>query len=265
MTTLEFEAHQQAKRLFDETASNYLQRSRGAIHKFSSLIFRRRITIVEKFIAQFAKAGGEVLDYGMGPAVFARCCVALDMRYLGIDISPEMVACSKELGLPNAEYIVGDLETLDSYQSQKDLVLAIGLIDYLENVPDGIARLAACVRPDGHLILSFRNRYSVPRALRDGSKVVLRNLPIRTQSSKKAFFAKVHEKSFDVKRHLIPELTSLGFRDFEARYFNCSPMFFDFPRPNFVWRSWYAADEVLASPNTRFLCSGGVMAARKSV
>jgi SAM-dependent methyltransferase len=264
-TPSEVAAHLQAKQLFDQTADNYFQRSRGSVYNFSSLIFRRRIAIVEGFIQRLAKPGGKALDYGMGPAVFAPCCTAMGMRYLGIDVSPEMVEQSNRLGLCNAEFHVGDLETLRPHKDQNDLVLAIGLIDYLENVPDGIARLATCVKPGGRLILSYRNRYSVPGLLRDVSKIILRPFASGlSHASGKAFFAEVHEKSFDLKSHLIPQLASLGFSGIEASYFNCSPIFFNFPLPKFLWRAWYALDRVLAHPFTRLLCSGGVVAAKRA-
>jgi SAM-dependent methyltransferase len=260
----EFAAHQQAKQLFDRTADKYFRRSSGSVYNFTSLIFRRRIAIVESSIRRLAKPGGNALDYGMGPAVFAECCEAAGMHYLGIDVSPEMVERSKQLGFSNSEFIVGDLETLNAYKNQKDLVLAIGLIDYLEDVPAGISQLAACVKPGGNLILSFRNRYSLPGLLRDISKTILR--PFVKGSSRaddKAFFAKVHEKSFDPKSQLVPQLASLGFSGFEVHYFNCSPFFFNFPLPKFLWRTWYAVDRTMAHRFTRFVCSGGVVAGTK--
>ena len=152
------------------------------------------------------------------------------------------------------------------YGNQKDLVLAIGLIDYLEDVPAGISRLAACVRPGGTLILSFRNRYSLPRFLRDVSKKILRGFSNgSSRANDKAFFAQVHEKSFDLNSQLAPRLASLGFSGFDAHYFNCSPFFFNFPMPKLLWRVWYEIDQRLARSSTRFLCSGGVVVGTKTV
>ena len=186
------------------------------------------------------------------------------MQYLGVDVSPEMVKRASRTGLSNCEFVVGDLETLCSYREQMDLVLAIGLIEYLEDVPEGIARLAACVKPGGHLILSFRNRYCLPGLLRGVSKAVLRPLARRSNWGKqRAFFADVREESLDLATQLVPQLRSLGFSGLESRYFNCSPIFFNFPVPQLFWRGWYALDGVLARPSSRFLCAGGVVAFSK--
>jgi SAM-dependent methyltransferase len=264
MPTTRTESHQQAEQFFDDTVDYYVRRSTGAVFNFSSLIFQRRIAIVESLIRRLAVPGGKALDYGMGPAVFAKCSTASGTHYLGVDVSSEMVERSRQLGLPNTEFVVGDLETLNAHAGQKDLVLAIGLLDYLEDVPHGISQLAACVKPGGHLVLSFRNRFSLPGLMRDASKAILR--PFMKGSSgpnAKAFFAKVHEKSLDLDGQLIPHLKSLGFSAFDAQYFNCSPLFFNFPMPKFLWRAWYSVDEAIAHPITRFLCSGGVVAATR--
>jgi hypothetical protein len=73
----------------------------------------------------------------------------------------------------------------------------------------------------------------------------------------------VHERSVDFGSQLRPELEALGFAEFEVRYFNCSPIFFNFPLPGPLWRAWYALDSALAGAATRWMCSGGVLVARR--
>ena len=255
------DSHARARRLFDRTAENYQQRSERKRRNFSSLLFQRRIEIVDGFLGRL-DAPALVLDYGMGPAVFGPACAHRGLRYLGIDISPEMVERASALNLPNTEYRVGDLDVLDSYRGAADAALAIGLLDYLEDPDAGLDRLAACVRPGGSLIVSFRNRNSVPRLLRDGAKAMLR--PFRGEQRTRALLTHVHEKSFDPVTQLVPALAQLGFTRFETAYFNCSPFFFSFPLPRWLWTAWSKWDAAVASERTRWLCSGGVLAARKA-
>jgi SAM-dependent methyltransferase len=253
-------SHARAQELFDRTADHYQARSELKVSSFSSLIFQRRIEIVLRFLDRI-KPPGRVLDYGMGPAVFGRPCLDRGLDYLGIDISPVMVQRARDLHLPAAEYEVGDLSRLERYRSQIDGVLAIGLLDYLENPWDGIAALSDCVKPGGVLILSFRNRYSVPRVLRDVAKLFAH--PFRRQTDRRAFFSPVHERSFDSSSQLLPGLRKLNYEQFETAYFNCSPLFFDFPMPAGLWERWRRWDGAVASPRTSFLCSGGVVIAHK--
>ena len=199
----------------------------------------------------------------MGPAVFAQRCVDRRLDYVGIDISPVMVQRAQALGLNGVQYLVGDLHTLAEYEGQMDGVLAIGLLDYLEDPLEGIEALSRCVRPGGVMIVSFRNRHSLPRLLRDVARTLLR--PWRGQSNRRAFFGLVHERSFDVSSELIPALQRIGYERFDTSYFNCSPFFFDFPMPRWLWRRWRLWDAAVASQSTRYLCSGAVLVAQKRV
>lgn len=253
-------SHALAKDLFDRTADDYQSRSEHRVASFSSLIFQRRIDIVSGFLDRI-QAPGRALDYGMGPGVFAARCRERGLDYLGIDISPVMVEHAQALGVRGAEFRTGDLEVLSEYAGRMDGVLAIGLVDYLESPWDGLAALSRAVKPGGVLIVSFRNRRSLPRILRDTARALFK--PWRTASNRRAFLGLVHERSFDAGADLIPALQQLGFRGFETAYFNCSPFFFDFPMPMWLWRLWCRWDGGLASRSTRFVCSGGVLAAEK--
>lgn len=257
------ESHDQARVLFNDTAEDYQKRSEGRVFNFSSLVFQRRIAIVEGLLRS-VPAGSRVLDYGMGPGVFAPYCVSRGCQYLGVDISPEMIERARALGLHSAEYMVGDLDSVGPFRCQMDVVMAIGLIDYLQDPATGISALAGCVKPGGWLLLSFRNHTSLPRLLRDSTKAVWRIVfGVRTAAHRTAFLSAVHERSFDFGMHLKPLLAPLGFGGFQVRYFNCSPVFFNFPLAKRVWKLWYTVDSVLARPLTRYLCSGFVLLARR--
>ena len=108
----------------------------------------------------------------MGPGVFCKFCTQKGLFYLGLDISSKMVEEAKALELNNTKFEVGDIEALSKYTLSMDAVLAIGLIDYLEYPEHGIKSLADCVKSNGYLILSFRNRYSLPRYLRDWTRSI---------------------------------------------------------------------------------------------
>ena len=260
---MSYESHKQSKKYFDNTASVYHQRSDGLVYDFSSLIFQRRNIIVKMFLPLAGKKE-IILDFGMGPGVFAKHCIENGYSYLGIDISTEMVERAQSLNLENAEFIVGDIDSLNKYQGEMDYVLAIGLIDYVEQPLEVIQLLTNCLNKNGHLIISFRNRFSLPRYFRDTIKLIWNKiLKRKVTKSSKAFFASVHEHSFDFSTQLLPILKSLGFNSFTTKYFNCSPFFFNFPIHSKVWDKWYRLDSHLSNYYTRYLCSGGVVFASK--
>ena len=92
------------------------------------------------------------------------------------------------------------------------------------------------------------------------TKKIVKN---KVTNANKAFFADVHEHSFDFSTQLLPVLRSLGFNSFTTKYFNCSPFFFNFPIKPRIWHKWYKLDSHLANHYTRYLCSGGVVFASR--
>ena len=260
---MSYKSHIESKKYFDNTVSVYHQRSDGLVHDFSSLIFQRRNKIVKMFLP-LADKKEIILDFGMGPGVFAEHCTENGYSYLGIDISTKMVERAQSLKLANTKYRVGDIDSLNEYKGKMDYVLAIGLIDYVEEPSKVIQLLTNCLNKNGHLIISFRNRFSFPRLFRDTIKFIWNKILKReVTKSNKAFFASVHEHSFDFSTELLPILKSLGFNNFKTKYFNCSPFFFNFPIHSKIWNKWYRLDLLLANNYTRYLCSGGVVFASK--
>lgn len=260
---IQFDSHEAARQLFDRTAADYQTRSDLRVYNTSSFVFARRKEIVLSLL-DAGTCSGTVLDYGMGPGVFAPDVVQRGLQFVGVDISPVMVERANALGLDNATYIVGDTQKLEEFRGECDVVLAIGLIDYLEEPQVGLGRLIACLKPGGMLIVSFRVRSSIPTVLRDASKCIWRfAFAKRSWRPDSAFVSAVHEKSFSFRSDLRPALGALGMSDFRVRYFNFSPLFFNVRIPRPLWRFWRAADARMAGWMTRWGCTGGVLSARK--
>lgn len=254
------QTHANAQEFFDKIAEDYTERSQTAVFNVSSLSFSRRQDIVTRQLLNTPK-GGTLLDYGMGPAVFAPPAIKAGIHYVGIDISPKMIELARGMDLPNAEYHLGDLDVLDEFKNSADTVLLIGLIDYLQDPADGLRRLARAVKPGGRIILSFRNHNSLPRIMRNGAKAVWRMLRPAAKESGTAFEAPVLENSFVPQRDLIPLLREEGFTEFKIDYLDCSPVFWNMSLPQSVWRLWKRADEVLSGSATSFMCASGALMA----
>jgi SAM-dependent methyltransferase len=209
-------------------------------------------------------ARGTLLDFGMGPGVLAPAAVARGFEFIGVDISAEMVARAKALGLPRTTYVVGDLDTLERFRERADAVLAIGLIDYLEDPLDGLRRLSDCVRPGGVLIVSFRNSAALNTLLRGLAKrvwhLIFRRSPWRAGS---AFVASVHEKAFNPRR-LETALRDFGLTEFDVRYHSANPFLFaNLPLARRVWFAWRRLDRPVSRWAPRVLCDAGVLRATK--
>lgn len=256
-------SHSEAQKFFDQIAEDYRIRSEGQVYNVSSLSFSRRKDIVTSLL-DLTPEGGTVLDYGMGPAVFGPPAAKRGCRYIGLDISQKMIDLAKTMNIPGAEYHLGDLDLLANFQSTADTVLLIGLIDYLEDPAAGLRALARTVKPGGRIILSFRNRRSLPRFLRDTCKALWRMIKKETHEDGRAFVAPVLERSFVPQRDFIPVLREEGFQEFEVRYLDCSPVFWKMPLPKPVWHLWKKLDEIFSRGFLSMFCaSGALMASRK--
>jgi ubiquinone/menaquinone biosynthesis C-methylase UbiE len=255
-------AHAVAAQFFDRIAEDYRLRSQAAVCNVSSLSFRRRQSKVTRMLL-LTPVGGTVVDFGMGPAVFATAAASRGLRYVGIDISERMVEMARELQLPNSEFHVGDLQVLERFTGAADTLLLVGLIDYLQDPCAGLRRLARCVKPGGRIIMSFRNHRSLPRALRSVSKCVWRAMRRSREAARTAFEAPVLENSFVPQRDLIPTLREEGFAEPIIEYLDCSPVHFNVSLPRWLWERWLKVDEVLSRRAPTFLCASGVVMAQK--
>jgi SAM-dependent methyltransferase len=256
-------SHAAAREYFDRTADDYSQRAEARTFDLSSLIFtRRRETVLE--LLDESGARGTLLDFGMGPGVFAPAAAARGFEFVGVDISPEMVQRAEALGIPRARYVVGDLDALEQFRASVDVVLAIGLIDYLEAPADGLRRLADCLKPGGVLIVSFRNRAALNTLLRGAAKAVWRTFFRGSRwRADSAFVAPVHEKPFSPEQ-LEPPLRALGLGEFAARYHSVNPLlFFSVPLRRRLWEAWLKVDRVASRRAPRMFCDAGVLRARK--
>jgi SAM-dependent methyltransferase len=260
MSTTVPKSHAEAQKFFDQIAEDYKARSEGQVYNVSSLSFSRRQEVVTSLLAQ-TPAGGTVLDYGMGPAVFGPPAVARGLKYIGIDISQKMIDLAKEMNLPNAEYHLGDLETLKQFKNTADTILLIGLIDYLEDPAEGLRELARTVKPGGRLIVSFRNHRSFPRLLRNACKAAYRAVKQESHEPGTAFQAPVLERSFVPQRDFMPVLREEGFQEFEVRYLDASPIFWKMPLPKPLWHLWKKMDALVARPALSGLCASGILMA----
>lgn len=254
-------SHAEAEKFFDRIAEDYRQRSEAEVFNTSSLSFRRRRDIVNSVI-DGTPEGGTVLDYGMGPGLFTQHTTDRGCKFVGIDISAKMIELAEARGIPNAEYHQGDIDILDRFAESADLVLLIGLIDYLEDPPASLSKLADCVRPGGRIAISFRNHRSLPRFLRNVSKDAWRVINSKKEADT-AFEAPVLERSYVPGRDLIPVLRDRGFTSHEVRYLDCSPIFFQLPLPKAIWSAGVKVDKAISGPATSPMCASGVLVATK--
>ncbi|MGI8593476.1 MAG: methyltransferase domain-containing protein [Solirubrobacteraceae bacterium] len=114
----------------------------------------------EAVLGMAGKGGGEALDAGMGPGRVVAGLEARGWTASGIDLSPAMVDAARRRVPAAARRLgVGSIEVLPFEAASFDLVVATGVIEYVD-AHRAVAELARVLRPAGRLVVSIPN----PRA-----------------------------------------------------------------------------------------------------
>jgi len=112
------------------------------------------------------RAGWRVLDVGCGAGRHARAMVAAGARPVGLDLSPELLACAKGAGIP---LVRADMRALPVRPRSVDLVVNLFTsFGYFEDDAEHARVLrgfAEVLAPGGWFALDFLNADSVRRGL----------------------------------------------------------------------------------------------------
>ena len=129
-------------------------------------------------------AGRTILDVGCGAGLLAEPLSRLGARVAGLDPAPSAIEAARahaEATGADLTYRAGTVEELAREGARFDAVLAMEVVEHVENVPAFVATAASLVAPGGILLLSTLNRTPKSFALAIlGAEYVLRWLPVGT-------------------------------------------------------------------------------------
>ncbi|WP_051710658.1 class I SAM-dependent methyltransferase [Streptomyces sp. NRRL S-350] len=100
------------------------------------------------------KGCGDALDVGSGDGLLARRLAGRAKRVTGIDTSPEMIACARELaaGHPNLNFIEGDFLTVDLPAAGYDFICSVTAVHHMD-FEAALTRMRELLRPGGTLVV----------------------------------------------------------------------------------------------------------------
>lgn len=109
--------------------------------------------------------GGCLLDVGCGPAVYAPDLTSRGCKVWGVDMAPDVVRRANEIMshspyADRAHFLIGDIEHLEFPDETFDVVLVMGLFDYLPSDEVALAEIRRVLKPGGVALVSLQNRYS---------------------------------------------------------------------------------------------------------
>jgi ubiquinone/menaquinone biosynthesis C-methylase UbiE len=130
--------------------------------RLANHVYAMRYRAVERMIR--AQTFSSVLDVGCGTGDFVQLFDATRTRYLGIDISANMIAECRRL-FPGHEFKVADGDAIDAPDASVDLVLSIGVLEYLKDPAGHLRELARVTRAGGNVIVTVPNGSNRSRQL----------------------------------------------------------------------------------------------------
>jgi ubiquinone/menaquinone biosynthesis C-methylase UbiE len=141
---------------FQDQAADYLERydpRTTAGHSFS--IRKQRVLELLGAIPH-----GVALDIGCGPGVLAAELVDRRYDYYGVDIAQKMIdVCRARFPqIDPARFSVGRIQDLKFPDRFFDLILCIGVVEYLKDDGEAIREMARVLKPGGTAIISMPNR-----------------------------------------------------------------------------------------------------------
>jgi len=144
---------------FDKTSTQYKgEYNRKTTYGYSFRVRRGKVLS----LIQNGSRGDKVLDVGCGPGIMVKDILSKGYEITCIDPAPQMISLiKKDFGSnSNVSAEVGDVYGLKFSDNSFEVVIAMGLLEYLEEQDKAISELKRVLKLDGNLILTFPNKIS---------------------------------------------------------------------------------------------------------
>ncbi len=130
--------------------------------------FAERLRVLGALIEQHLPDGGTFLDAGCGSGVFSLIAARRAAHVTGFDGSADMIALARAKPLPNVQaqvsFEVAELGEIAKFgPGEYDVVFSSSVLEYVEDLRNGLNAHAAMLRSGGVLIVSMPNGDSLYR------------------------------------------------------------------------------------------------------
>jgi SAM-dependent methyltransferase len=211
---------------FDDKAGSYAAGYCGESATPHSFRMRRQRTYE---MAADARVG-KVLDVGCGPGLTIDHFVGRGFEFHGVDISPAMIQQCRAAfaSVPAAHFSVGRIEAMDFPDATFDLVISLGVVEYIADDEAAIREMARVTRPGGSIIVSLPNRASPyriwDRTVYQGARRLVRALTGRGPIGQEVQRREYREREYCAR------LEAHGLRVRDVAYYNFKMLPFPFDR-----------------------------------
>jgi len=139
-------------------------------HTFTRFELRRRKEIVFTFIEKInSEKIKRTLDLGCGAGQYLIQLSSMDFECFGADISEEMLKITREKfifhKIKDVTLINSDCYELPIEDNYFDLIICIGVLEYLDNETQALLEMMRTMKPGGFAIVTFPNLYKLRNLL----------------------------------------------------------------------------------------------------
>lgn len=153
-------------------------------------IIRDRHTAILNWVDDLALApGSQALEIGCGAGFMAIALAQRGLRVDGIDSAEAMIDLARQNAVESGtapamlSFEVSDVYSLPYKDASFDLLIAIGVLPWLDRAELAVREMARVTKPGGYIILTTANRAGLASLLDPLISPVLRPLKLRVKSA----------------------------------------------------------------------------------
>ncbi len=120
--------------------------------------FAIRYRFIRHTLKRIARPNFTLLDGGCGVGSYLELGKNMGMQVIGVDLSRAMLGTAVRKGLSCCR---GDIENLPIAGKSCDLIISVGVMQYLENASRCLFEFSRVLKPGGHVILTTLNQKSI--------------------------------------------------------------------------------------------------------
>lgn len=200
---------------FGKAAGGYYEERYGGRPDINTFGMLNRLDTVLQLLDEYGVSGGVCLDMGCGPASVYEPLDERGYKYVGLDIAYTMLKegaerCNRnESGKPLL--LAGDVSQTPFADANFDVVLAMGLMDYLDDESYYYQEVRRILKPGGIAIITYSNKRSYASFVRACARPLLKLVGAKSRVLGSAVMTRSHIPKTEVER-----LNEAGFDTVDA-------------------------------------------------
>jgi SAM-dependent methyltransferase len=153
----------------------------------NALVFQQRSSLALDWIDQLSlPKGSRALDIGCGPGWASVALAERGYRVSSIDLAHAMIQTTRRNAVSAGKddlvnVSIGDAQRMAFADGTFSIVIALGLLSYLELPEQGILEMARVTRPGGYVLFTSANPFSLPVFFDPRRNFLLQPLRVRVR------------------------------------------------------------------------------------